>query len=53
MRDLIDYVEEVIEDGWPYTLVLAVLWMFIGWPVYLLRSVKKIGEPTEQNTQSS
>ncbi len=36
---IIDYMEETIDNGYPYTLVLALMWIVIGWPLYIARGI--------------
>ena len=45
---IVHSVEEMIEEGFPYTLPLAIMWMCVGWPLYLLGAVlKKVDEWAE------
>lgn len=36
---IIGIVEEMIDDGYPFTLPIAVAWTIIGWPLYIAERV--------------
>jgi len=39
MGRLIECAERVIDNGWPWTVVFACLWAFLGWPLYVVHEM--------------
>lgn len=44
IKDLCDFVENRLMDGWPFTLVLCLMWMVVGWSLHLMTIILDVWE---------
>ena len=47
IKDMCEFVEDQLMEGWPFTLVACLVWMVVAWPLHLMTIIMDVWENVE------